>query len=124
MKILVVDDAEHMRFLLSRYFGALGHEVVALGRGEDVPAAIAADRFDVVFSDIAMPGWNGWRVLGHVRSTQPALPVVLMSGWDVDDGRPAGTVAPDVVLVPDAVVDKPFTLDRVREVLEKLPTAR
>jgi CheY-like chemotaxis protein len=121
VKILVVDDAEHMRFLLSRYFGALGHEVVALGHGEDVPAAIAGDRFDVVFSDIAMPGWNGWRVLEHVRSAQPTMPVVLISGWDVDDGRPAAVPA---TVAPDAVIDKPFTLDRVREVLETLALPR
>ncbi len=117
MRILVVDDAEHMRLLLARFFGALGHEVVTLARGEDVPAALATGAFDAVFSDVAMPGWNGWQVLAHVRATRPALPVVLISGWELTEPPPAGAGT------PDAFVEKPFSLDRVREALARLPPA-
>ncbi len=111
MKILLVDDAEPMRDLLGRVLASLGHEVVALGSGREVPAALEAVPFDVVFTDVAMPDCSGWEVLAAVRQRRPGLPVVLVTGWSDADGGPDG-------LVPDAVLDKPFGLDRVRQVLE------
>ena len=112
MRILVVDDTETMRFLLSRYLGTLGHEVTAVGSGLEVPSQLAGSAFDAVLTDVAMPGCSGWEVLKAARAACPGLPVILMTGWDDVRGRGPGGLA------PDAVLDKPFTLERIREVLE------
>ena len=114
MRILVVDDAEPMQFLLRRYLGALGHEVTTIGSGLDVPAQLAGAAFDAVLTDVAMPECSGWDVLKIARTARPGLPVILMTGWDDAAGRGRDGLA------PDAVLDKPFTLERIREVLEAL----
>lgn len=111
MRILVVDDTETMRTLLASFLGSLGHEVVALAGGREVPAALADGPFDLVLTDVAMPDASGWEVLAQVRAARPDLPVVVMTGWN--DGQ-AGPGAP----APDAVLEKPFGLDRVRAVLD------
>jgi CheY-like chemotaxis protein len=118
VRILVVDDAEPMRFLLGAFFQSLGHDVVTLASGSDIEAALATTIVDVIFTDVAMPECSGWDVLRRVRAGWPALPVVFMTGWDeaAKQGRDG--------LAPDALLDKPFSLDRVRAVLDAVVTAR
>jgi CheY-like chemotaxis protein len=110
MRILVVDDTETMRTLLSAFFESLGHEVVTLASGRDVLAELGRGRFDIVFTDVAMPDFSGWQVLRTVRAAAPGTPVVLVSGYDLGDDRRGER--------PDAVLEKPFTLERIRQVLD------
>jgi len=118
VRILVVDDAEPMRFLLGSVFHVGEDDVVTLASGTGVEAAMAAAPVDVVFTDVVMPDSSGWDVLRHVRDQWPRLPVVFMTGWDdaVKKGRDG--------LVPDAVLDKPFSLDKVRATLDTVTAAR
>lgn len=118
MRILVVEDTESVRFLLERYFESLGHHVVALASGLDVPKQLDQASFDAVFTDVTMPECSGWDVLLAVRAARPELPVVLITGW-VDEGR--GSRGGHK---PDAVLDKPFTLDQIRDVLEAVTRPR
>lgn len=110
MKVLVVDDTEAVRFLLARWLGALGHEAVVAGSGAEALAQLDASSFDAVLTDVTMPNMSGWDVLVAVRARRTGLPVVLMTGWD-DGGMGRDG------LVPDGVLEKPFSIDRVREVL-------
>ena len=118
MRILVVDDAEPMRFLLGRFFESLGHDVVELASGAEVELALAAAPTEVVFTDVVMPDGSGWEVLRRVRAGWPGVRVVLMTGWD-QAGKPGREG-----LVPDAVLEKPFSLDKVRAVLDAVVQAR
>ena len=113
-----MDDAEPMRFLLGSVFSSLGHEVVTLASGTGVEAALAAAPVDVVFTDVVMPDSSGWDVLRHVRGRWPKLPVVFMTGWDEAAKRSRDGFA------PDAVLDKPFSLDKVRATLDAVAPAR
>jgi two-component system nitrogen regulation response regulator NtrX len=81
-RVLVVDDEESIRHSLAGLLSDEGWEVAAAADGE---AALAAVReqdgaFDVVLLDIAMPGRDGIAVLEELRSDEPDLPVVMMSG--------------------------------------------
>jgi DNA-binding response OmpR family regulator len=118
VRILVVDDAEPMRFLLGSVFRSIGHDVVTLASGTEVEAALAAAPVDVVFTDVVMPDSSGWDVLRHVRDRWPTLPVVFMTGWD--DAAKKSREG----LVPDAVLEKPFSLDKVRATLDAVAPAR
>ncbi len=112
MKVLVADDTEPIRLLLRRFLGLLGHDVAAVASGAEAERALAAERFDLVITDVAMPGGSGREVLRRVRAAHPGLPVVLMTGWDDEAGG--------FDVMPDAVLRKPVSLDRIREVLEGL----
>lgn len=118
MKILVVDDAPALRQLLAAYFTSVGHEVVELDSGGAVGETIRASAFDVVFTDIEMPGFSGWQVLELVRAACPGVPVVLMTGWDTTQAPATGAQR------PDAIVQKPFKLDQLRAVLEGVTRGR
>ena len=94
-RVLVVEDTEPIRALISLMLRRRGYEVVAVDSG---PAALsqANDDFDVVVMDVGLPGLNGLEVCRRIRA-EPAtatLPIILLTGRshreDVRDGLRAG----------------------------------
>jgi DNA-binding NtrC family response regulator len=79
-KILVVEDEEEMRQVLSRFLTRLGYEVRTAGSGEEGWKAIEETMFDLVLSDMAMDDLNGLELLERVRSTDATLPFIIITG--------------------------------------------
>jgi adenylate cyclase len=85
--LLVVDDNEINRDLLSRYLARLGHTVQAAPDGRKALEMIDSGAFDLVLLDIMMPELNGYQVLQHLKDS-PAwrdLPVIMISALDEMD---------------------------------------
>jgi len=82
--ILIVDDNEMNRFLLSRYLRREGYSVEMAENGVQALEIIRAKKFDLMISDIMMPEMNGFELLQHIR-TDPELrdiPVIMISALD------------------------------------------
>lgn len=81
--ILVIDDDEDMREFISMTLTRAGYEVATATDGEHGMAAVK-DRldtpFDLVISDIFMPGKDGIEFLGSLRQLYPKLPVIAVTG--------------------------------------------
>jgi two-component system response regulator AtoC len=110
-RVLVVDDKENYLRLWERIL-ADGWRVTTAGDGAQARALLAAERFDVVVSDIRMPGADGFEVLGAVKARSPATEVVLMTGY--------ATVADAVRAMKLGAFDyleKPFDPDAARSVV-------
>ena len=85
--LLVVDDNEINRDLLSRYLARLGHAVQTAPDGKKALVMIESGAFDLVLLDIMMPELNGYQVLQHLQDS-PAwrdLPVIMISALDEMD---------------------------------------
>ena len=80
-RILVVDDEEHIRKVLSLMLGAEGYTVDTAGGGEEALAKYAADVFDLVFLDLRMPDLDGLEVLGRMRRRNPDQTVVMITAY-------------------------------------------
>jgi two-component system, NtrC family, nitrogen regulation response regulator NtrX len=78
--ILVVDDEPNIRRLLTSLLTAEGHSARSAATGEDALSAVADEEPDVVLLDLALPGASGLHILATLRTTHPALPIVMMSG--------------------------------------------
>jgi EAL domain-containing protein (putative c-di-GMP-specific phosphodiesterase class I)/ActR/RegA family two-component response regulator len=78
--ILVVDDDPAVSRVVQRMLTAKGYEVVAVNNGQEAIDAIWKRRFDLVLSDIQMPGMSGVDLLSVVRSYDLDVPVILMTG--------------------------------------------
>jgi two-component system response regulator PilR (NtrC family) len=106
-KILVVDDDDTIRDTL---YELLSEEYVCQ-TAETVEKAFArleADVYDVVLTDISMPGLSGVELLGHVRQRFPETPVIIISG--IDDREHAQGL---IKLGAFDFLMKPFTLEVV-----------
>src|SRR6478752_1460093 len=78
-KILFCDDEETLLRSLGRILRTAGHEVVTAD-GPTGFARLQQERFDMVLTDIRMPGVSGFEILNAARSFAPGTPVVAMSG--------------------------------------------
>jgi CheY-like chemotaxis protein len=82
--LLVVDDNEMNRDILSRRLRRLGYDVTLVEDGLQALDALSTRRFDLVLLDILMPGMNGYQVLDHLKSDQQLrhIPVIVLSALD------------------------------------------
>jgi DNA-binding NtrC family response regulator len=80
-KILVVDDEQSMTQFLSIVLRKEGFEVTAVSNGRDALERVKAENFDVIITDIKMPGMDGIQLLNHIKKHDPSLPVVIMTAY-------------------------------------------
>jgi EAL domain-containing protein (putative c-di-GMP-specific phosphodiesterase class I)/ActR/RegA family two-component response regulator len=78
--VLVVDDDSAVARVLQRVLVAAGYDVVLAANGTFAVEAIMARAFDVILTDIHMPGMTGVELLGIVRAYDLDVPVILMTG--------------------------------------------
>ena len=80
--ILIVDDEPQIRSLLSVAFKRAGFEVRAAPNGGDAVECCSKQAFDVVLSDVRMPGMDGHQLMQWIAVHRPETRTVLMSGYD------------------------------------------
>jgi serine phosphatase RsbU (regulator of sigma subunit) len=82
-KILLVDDSELNRDLLSRQIGSLGYAVATASNGERAIEAIETGAYDLLLLDVIMPKMNGYQVLEKLRNSEwRHIPVIMISALD------------------------------------------
>jgi two-component system response regulator PilR (NtrC family) len=80
-KILVVDDEQSMTQFLSIVLRKEGYLVTAVNNGKEALERVKADGFDVVITDIKMPGMDGIQLLNQIKKHDPSMPVVIMTAY-------------------------------------------
>jgi len=79
-KILVVDDDNSLRILISKMLSRLGYEVASADGGENGLSIFLKNEFDMVFSDYEMPGMDGVAFACSIKKSSPRTPVIIMTG--------------------------------------------
>jgi len=83
-KVLVVDDDPVVGKSFDRVLKSKGYAVITARSGAEALDKLRAEKYDVVFTDIKMPGMNGLEVAERVKASQPWLPVVIVTGYGTD----------------------------------------
>ncbi|WP_268800296.1 sigma-54-dependent transcriptional regulator [Pseudomonas huanghezhanensis] len=79
IKVLLVEDDPSLREALGETLSLAGHQYEAVGSAEDALIAAGKEAFNLVVSDVNMPGMDGHQLLSQLRSRYPQLPVLLMT---------------------------------------------
>src|SRR5215208_6118593 len=112
--ILIVDDEQSYRQLLSLVFEGDGHTIRTASNGREALALLQGEPADVVISDVRMPDMDGIEMLSSVRETQPDLGVVLMTAFaSVETAREA------FKLGADDFIQKPFDVEELKLIVKK-----
>jgi CheY-like chemotaxis protein len=82
-KILLVDDNAVVRDMLVDLVASLGYTADAAGGGVEALAMLDRGQYDIVFTDLLMPGMSGWDVLAAVRRREPQMPIIIITGTPV-----------------------------------------
>jgi DNA-binding NtrC family response regulator len=80
-RILVVDDDPGQRSLLQTFLSDLGLEIVLAASGAEALKTLAAQKFDMMISDVRMPGMTGLELFERLRETNSTLPVLLVTAF-------------------------------------------
>ena len=121
-RVLVIEDEDGARDGLTQILSLLGYEVVAVADGQQALELPTMPAFDLVLSDLLLPGLSGPAVVDELHRRWPAMRVVLMSGYAEDEAIRRSVADGEV-----AFLQKPFdaaTLaEAVRRALEPEPPA-
>jgi DNA-binding NtrC family response regulator len=79
-RILLVDDEEAIRSMISVVLKADDREFVEAANGSEAQELLSASSFDLVISDVIMPDCDGIELVMSIRHKHPDLPVIIMSG--------------------------------------------
>ena len=83
-KVLVVDDDPVVGKSFDRVLSARGYAVITAENGQEALSKLSGENYDVVFTDIRMPGMNGLEVAERIKASQPWLPVVIVTGYGTE----------------------------------------
>lgn len=113
-QILVADDEELVRELLSRFLVNQGHRVMEAEDGQQALRLFRENHFDLVLSDVRMPGLDGLKLLAAIKEINPRVPVVLISGYgDVE------TVVKALKSGAENFLSKPLSMDVLGKVVDR-----
>ena len=115
-KILVVDDDNNLLDLLVDTLTSIGYEVFGVHDGIEALEKLKQDSFDIMISDVKMPGIDGIALLKKVRRYYPRLPVLFITG--VESPEVMGRASPDGFLA------KPFRIQHIEEMIENALAGR
>ena len=86
-KVLVVDDDPVIARSFDRVLSGKGYAVITARDGNEALRKLRDEKYDVVFTDIKMPGMSGIEVAERIKATQPWLPVVIVTGYGTDENE-------------------------------------
>ena len=111
--VLIVDDDILVRDTLHAFL-SLSHECHTADRAEQALAYLDIETYDVVLTDLSMPGLSGREILNYIQDKHPATPVIVISGM------PDGGYGHEVLeMGAFAFFTKPFKVDEIEEAVDR-----
>ncbi|MBW1839455.1 MAG: sigma-54-dependent Fis family transcriptional regulator, partial [Deltaproteobacteria bacterium] len=118
-KILVIDDNEWIRDTLKQLLAMSGYQVDVANDGEKGIKKVKSQNYDVVLTDIQMPKVDGMELLKQIKEYNPALPVVMITGFPTVD-----TAIQAMRQGASDFITKPFRYEQVSMTVDKLMNER
>ncbi|HCA57614.1 MAG TPA: Fis family transcriptional regulator, partial [Blastocatellia bacterium] len=112
--LLIVDDEQSFRQLLTLIFEGEGHNLRTASNGREALELLAEEPADLIISDVMMPDMDGIEMLRELRSTQPDTGIIFMTAYaSVDSAREA------FKLGADDFIQKPFDVEELKLIVKK-----
>lgn len=117
LSILYVEDNEHLRETIGMLMEGDGRDVVLCPSGEDAIKACEQRRFDLVVTDVSLPGLSGTDLARRLLRSDPDRWIVLCSGYDFVDS--VGQFGPQV-----RALRKPFELEDLDALIAEVTASK
>lgn len=112
-RVLVIEDEAGVRELVCEFLQVVGCEATGAATGAEGLTLFSRASYDLVVTDVVMPGLTGWEVVTAVRRVAPEMGIILMTGTATDvDARRAHELGL-------TLVRKPFRLEELQEAVEQ-----
>jgi CheY-like chemotaxis protein len=113
-KILIVDDEETLTYSLYQTFikSADIYEVVTAASGDEAAERLAKDKFDLVLTDIKMPGMDGLELLAEIKAKYPGTKVIVMTAFGSMEKKEES-----LAIGADYYIEKDFDISDIRQLV-------
>lgn len=108
--ILVIDDEAMIRELFYEILARDGHDITLASGSSEGLQAFDEKSYDIVYTDLEMPGISGWEVASEIKKKAPDTVVAIMTGWEIqmNDERIENNGI-------DFVISKPFQVQQLKD---------
>jgi CheY-like chemotaxis protein len=113
-RILIIEDEEEIRQLLRDIVVSQGHEAEVAFDGKRGLELLRNGEFDLVCTDLGMPGMSGWQVAEEIRHMGKKVPVAVITGWSVQLNE-TGMREKGV----DFIIQKPFQINQILQLVRE-----
>ncbi|MDB6154991.1 MAG: Histidine kinase [Chthoniobacteraceae bacterium] len=115
LQVLIVDDDEQIREILSEILERAGHIVTTASDGHEALLTLQSQKFDLLLTDFSMPKMHGGQLAHAAREVDATLPIIMTTGFGemmLPDGkRPAGV---------DLLLEKPVSAERLKSAIAQV----
>jgi DNA-binding NtrC family response regulator len=84
-KILIIEDDDEMRSLLKDFIEEEGYEADSVEKGTFAFRKLMTESFDLIITDIRMPGYSGLEILPELKRLQPDIPIVVITAFGSEE---------------------------------------
>jgi excisionase family DNA binding protein len=113
--ILVVDDEEALRELMTTALQTKQRDVLTAGSGEEALEIVKRQDVDLVLLDLSMPGLNGVQTFRELHGLRPGLPVVIVTGYPDSE-----LMAQALEIGPFTMISKPVDLHQIQKTVDRI----
>lgn len=114
-RILVVEDDEEMRSLLKDFFEEDGFEIDSVSNGSEAFRKIAREPFDLIITDIRMPGLTGLDILPGIKKLQPKVSIIVITAFGSEEVRSKA-----LERGATAYLEKPILFNKLRTLVHEV----
>jgi CheY-like chemotaxis protein len=114
-RILIVDDDHITRNLMNDLLSVMGYQVTLASNGFEGLECIRKDKYDLVITDLEMPGIDGWNLASKVKQSLPDMPVMMVTGQDKKSIEKKLTNS-----AVDVAMFKPFRIKEMTETVNSI----
>lgn len=114
-RFLVIEDDQEMRLLLEDFIQEEGYEVRSTDNGSDAFRLLAKDKFDLIITDVRMPGLSGLDILPGIKKLQPHSAIIVITAFGSEE-----VYARAMERGADGYLEKPISLEKLKILIKKL----
>lgn len=118
-RILIIEDDEEMRSLLKEFLDEEGYETDSVDNGSEAYRRLVKEAFDLIITDIRMPGLTGLDILPGVRKLQPEAFIIVMTAFGSEE-----VYHKVLEKGATAYLEKPIHLDHLRNLIQEMVSSK
>jgi len=118
-RILIIEDDAEMRSLLKDFFEEEGIEAASVGNGPDAFRELVKEPFDLVITDIRMPGLTGLDILPGIKKLHPDASIIVITAFGSDE-----VYRRSLDRGATAYLEKPIHFDKLRTLIHEMASLR
>ena len=118
-RILIVEDDEEMRSLLKDFLSDEGYEADSAHNGYEAILKLAKEPFDLVITDIRMPGLTGLDILSAIKNLELGMPVIIITAFGGEE-----VYRRSIARGADGYLEKPIHFQKMKSLIQKLVSSK